>query len=154
MASTAGGPDARTACNVCRGAKPSKRVPLESTDRIEVVDGSSSSLYGNYAMGGVINIVGARPARRTFELKPQYGNHNSPKFDFIGSDVWDRLGVGVDGSMFDTDGFPIVAPSEKGIIDNNATVTYRNFNVKFDSKLPETIRTDPTQRGPRHRDRA
>ncbi|PYR06231.1 MAG: hypothetical protein DMG00_19530, partial [Acidobacteria bacterium] len=63
------------------------RVPLESTDRIEVVDGSSSSLYGNYAMGGVINIVGARPARRTFELKPQYGNQNSPKFDFIGSDV-------------------------------------------------------------------
>ena len=108
------------------------RVPLESTDRIEVVDGSSSSLYGNYAMGGVINIVGARPARRTFELKPQYGDHNSPKFDYIGSDVWDRLGVGVDGSMFDTDGFPIVAPSEKGIIDNNAIVTYRNFNVKFD----------------------
>src|SRR5205814_1757841 len=33
------------------------RVPLESTERIEVVDGSSSSLYGNYAMGGVINIV-------------------------------------------------------------------------------------------------
>ena len=36
------------------------RVPLESVDRIEVVDGSSSSLYGNYAMGGVINIVTSR----------------------------------------------------------------------------------------------
>src|SRR5882672_1987316 len=32
------------------------RVPLESADRIEVIDGSSSSLYGNYAMGGVISI--------------------------------------------------------------------------------------------------
>src|SRR3989441_12784931 len=116
------------------------RVPLESTDRIEVVDGSSSSLYGNYAMGGVINIVGARPARRTFELKPQYGNHNSPKFDFIGSDVWDKLGVGADGSMFDTDGFPIVAPREKGIIDNNATVTYRNFNVKFDYSATDRVK--------------
>ena len=31
------------------------RVPLERADRIEVVDSSSSSLYGNYAMGGVIN---------------------------------------------------------------------------------------------------
>src|SRR2546426_232680 len=55
------------------------RVPLESVDRIEVVDGSTSSLYGNYAMGGVINIVGNRPARRTIGLKPQYGNHRSPK---------------------------------------------------------------------------
>src|SRR6185503_11871026 len=48
------------------------RVPLESVNRIEVVDGPSSSLYGNYAMGGVINIMTARPARRTLELKPQY----------------------------------------------------------------------------------
>src|SRR5262245_56429859 len=47
------------------------RVPLENTDRIEVVDGSTSSLYGNYAMGGVINIVTSRPARRTVEIKPQ-----------------------------------------------------------------------------------
>ena len=60
------------------------RVPLESVDRIEVVDGSSSSLYGNYAMGGVINIVTSRASRRTVELKPQYGNHASPKLDYFG----------------------------------------------------------------------
>jgi outer membrane receptor protein involved in Fe transport len=108
------------------------RVPLESLDRIEVVDGSSSSLYGNYAMGGVINIVTSRPSRRTFELKPQYGNRNSPKLDYAASDVWGNLGVAVDGSLFDTDGFPIVVPSERGIIDNNATVKFRNVNVKVD----------------------
>src|SRR5688572_14218553 len=33
------------------------RVPLMDTERIEIVDGATSSLYGNYAMGGVINIV-------------------------------------------------------------------------------------------------
>src|SRR3989475_7354704 len=76
------------------------RVPLESTDRIEVVDGASSSLYGSYAMGGVINIVSSRPAARTAELKAQYGNRNSPKLDFFGSDVWGKLGVAVDGSIF------------------------------------------------------
>src|ERR671931_1422178 len=88
------------------------RVPLESTDRIEVVDGSSSSLYGNYAMGGVINIVTSRPARRTVDFKTQYGNRNSPKADFFASDVWGRIGLAVDGSMFRTDGFPIVVASE------------------------------------------
>ncbi len=82
------------------------RVPLESADRIEVVDGSGSSLYGNYAMGGVINIITAPPSRRTLELKPQYGNRNSPKVDVLGSDVWGKLGVVVDGSAFSTDGFP------------------------------------------------
>jgi len=108
------------------------RVPTESVDRIEVVDGSSSSLYGNYAMGGVINIVSARPERRSFDIKPQYGNHNSPKLDYTASDVWGKLGVTTDGSIFDTDGFPIVVPSEKGIIDINATVKFRNFNGKAD----------------------
>jgi outer membrane receptor protein involved in Fe transport len=108
------------------------RVPLESADRIEVVDGSSSSLYGNYAMGGVINIVTSRPARRSVDVKTQYGNRNSPKADFLASDVWGRLGVAVDGSVFRTDGFPIVAASERGRVDNNATVDFRNFNVKAD----------------------
>jgi len=107
------------------------RVPLESVDRIEVVDGSTSSLYGNYAMGGVINIV-SRLARRTIELKPQYGNHRSPKIDFFGSDVWGKLGAAVEGSVFDTRGFPIVAASERGLIDNNATVKFTNVNVKLD----------------------
>ncbi len=108
------------------------RVPLENVDRIEVVDGSSSSLYGNYAMGGVINIMSGRASRRTLELKPQYGNRNSPKLDVFGSDVWGRLSVVAGANVFDTDGFPIVIPDERGIIDNNATVKFQNYNVKFD----------------------
>jgi outer membrane receptor protein involved in Fe transport len=108
------------------------RVPMDSVDRIEVVDGSSSSLYGNYAMGGVINIVSSRPSRRTIELKTQYGNNNTPKADFFGSDVWGKLGLAVEGSVFDTDGFPIVVENERGVIDNNATVTFKNVNAKLD----------------------
>src|SRR4029453_13412838 len=45
------------------------RLPLESAERIEVVDSSSSSLYGNYAMGGVINVVTNPPEKRTLQLK-------------------------------------------------------------------------------------
>ena len=108
------------------------RVPLESAERIEIVDGSSSSLYGNYAMGGVINIMTSRPSRRTVDLKTQYGNRNSPKADFFASDVYGRLGLAVDGSVFRTDGFPIVAASERGRVDNNANVDFRNVNLKAD----------------------
>src|SRR5207244_3126345 len=50
------------------------RVPLESVDRVEVVEGPSSSVYGNYGMGGVINIVSARAKKQAFEIKPQFGN--------------------------------------------------------------------------------
>ena len=108
------------------------RVPLISVDRIEITEDTASSLYGNYAMGGVINIVTGRPTRRTIEVKPQYGNHNSPKFDFFASDAWNKVGVAVEGSFFDTDGFPIVAERERGPIDNNADVTYKNVSTKVE----------------------
>lgn len=116
------------------------RVPLEGVDRIEVVDGASSSLYGNFAMGGVINIVGTRAARRALDMRAQYGNRNSPKVDFFGSDVWGKVGVAVEGSFFDTDGFPTVIESERRPsdvnpgpgVDTRAAVNFQNVNVKLD----------------------
>ncbi len=108
------------------------RVPIDNVDRIEVVEGPSSSLYGNYGMGGVINIVSAKAARRTIEFKPQVGNHASRKADLFGSNVWGKLGVAVNGSAFDTDGFPIVAAGERGQIDNHAKVRFGTVNAKAD----------------------
>lgn len=116
------------------------RVPLESTDRIEVVDGSSSSLYGNYAMGGVINIVRARPTKRTIAVKSQYGTHRSPKVDLFGSDVWGKLAVSVDASAFETSGFPIIAPSEAGLVDTPATVSFHNASVKLDYSPTDRVK--------------
>jgi iron complex outermembrane receptor protein len=114
------------------------RVPLETVDRIEVVDSTSSSLYGNYAMGGVINIVTAPPARRTFELRSQYGSRRTPKLDVSASDVWGRVRAMVSGSVFDTDGYPPVVASERGLVDNNASVAFGNFGLK--------LQYDPTDR--------
>src|SRR5437899_4340592 len=115
------------------------RVPLEATDRIEVVDGTGSSLYGNYAMGGVINIVTGPPVRRTLDVKTQYGNLNSPKLDFAGSDVWGKVSAAADGTLFDTDGFPIVVENERGAVDNKASVDFRNFNLKLDYRPSTAI---------------
>lgn len=108
------------------------RVPLESSERIEVVDGSTSSLYGNYAMGGVINFVTNPPTPKTLDVKAQYGNRSTPKLDFLGSHVWGKLGLTVDGNVFDTDGYPIVRASERGKVDNNAAARFWNLNVKLD----------------------
>lgn len=106
------------------------RIPLEDADRIEVIDGSTSSLYGNYAMGGVISITTARAQRRTIEFKPQYGSLNSPKLDLFGSDVWGKVSLTADGSFFKTDGFPIVIAKERGLVDNKANVDFQNVNVR------------------------
>jgi iron complex outermembrane recepter protein len=108
------------------------RVPLMDTERIEVVDGATSSLYGNYAMGGVINIVTHRAEPRTVVFKPQYGNRNTPKMDLFASDVWGKLGVTLNATTFDTDGYTIVAEEERGSIDIPANVKYQTASGKLD----------------------
>jgi outer membrane receptor protein involved in Fe transport len=108
------------------------RVPMMNAERIEVVDGATSSLYGNYAMGGVINIVTNRPTPATLIFKPQYGNRSTPKMDLFASNVWGRLGVTLDASTLQTDGYAIVAEEERGAIDNEANVRYQNVSVKLE----------------------
>lgn len=117
------------------------RVPMVSVDRIELTEDTASGLYGNYAMGGVINIVTSRPTSRTLELKPQYGSFSgknagtdagsTPKVDMFASHVWKQVGFAVEGSVFNTDGFKTVT-TEAGPIDNNAKVDYRNVTGKVE----------------------
>ena len=108
------------------------RVPLMNAERIEIVDGATSSLYGNYAMGGVINIVTNRPTPRTLIFKAQYGNRATPKMDLFASDVWGKLGVMFDATTLRTDGYTPVAPEERGTVDNEANVRYQNVSGKLD----------------------
>ena len=115
------------------------RVALESVERVEVVDGTSSSVWGNYAMGGVINVVSSRPRPRTFEFRTQGGNNGTGKADFLASDVWGKFGAALEGSFFGTNGFPIVVENERGPIDTQATVDYQNLGVKLDYSASERV---------------
>lgn len=49
------------------------RITLENVERIEIVKGPVSSLYGTDALGGVINIITRAPERFTLKLRPEYG---------------------------------------------------------------------------------
>lgn len=49
-------------------------MAVEDVERIEVVKGPFSSLYGGYAMGGVVSIVTKMPEKREFIFKTGYGS--------------------------------------------------------------------------------
>ena len=72
-------------------------------------------------------------------MRAQYGNLNSPKVDFFGSDVLGKLGVAVEGSLFDTDGYPDRRRNRREHRRARTrrwtprrTSTSRNVNVKLD----------------------
>jgi outer membrane cobalamin receptor len=53
------------------------KVPLESIEPLEVVRGGGSALYGNYALGGVINIVTRKPQASGIQGKLDGGTRDT-----------------------------------------------------------------------------
>jgi outer membrane receptor protein involved in Fe transport len=108
------------------------RVPMSSIDRIEIVEGPSSNVYGNFAMGGVIHVLTRPPEKRTLRAEARFGNREIAKLDFSASDVWGPVGLSLDGSVFHTDGYKIVAPDQRGQVDIEANTEHENFNLKLE----------------------
>lgn len=52
-------------------------IPIDSVDKIEVIRGSNSVLYGAEAMGGVVNIITKHGSEPKTTVKAMYGNYNS-----------------------------------------------------------------------------
>lgn len=82
--------------------------PLEAIERIEVVRGPMSSLYGSDAMGGVVNVItrsiaeswrGSLRVNGTLQLAEDYGNFYGSNFYISGPVVGDAVGLQVQGSI-------------------------------------------------------
>lgn len=88
------------------GAVTWESVPAETVERIEVVPGPFSSLYGGSAMGGVINIITKTPAKREFSVKGGYGTDNFKSGSLVYQDrVGERVGIVFDYAYKESDGY-------------------------------------------------
>ena len=84
--------------------------PMSAIERIEVIRGPMSTLYGSDAMGGVINIItkkvssqwgGSISADYTLQEHSQYGDTGGTSFYASGPLVDNLLGLSVRGSFWD-----------------------------------------------------
>ncbi|MCH8268473.1 MAG: TonB-dependent receptor [Acidobacteria bacterium] len=96
------------------------RIPFLSIQQVELANGGGSSLYGNYALGGVLQLLKRIPEPATFEFQGQGGSRESLRGDLYGSHRIGPWGFSVAGSFFDFDGYPIVVESQRGAVDINA----------------------------------
>lgn len=111
------------------------KVPRLGIERIEVVRGSGSSVWGNYALGGVINIITRRPEKRALFFDGSYGNRGTANLDLLLSDARGPVGLTLEGNFFETDGFKVVRESQRGAIDINADSEHQTFNGRLEYRL-------------------
>jgi outer membrane receptor protein involved in Fe transport len=58
-----------------------KMLPLLDIDRIEIVKGAGSALYGSNAMGGVVNLITKPPTGRlAVQFRSMYGRYDNPHY--------------------------------------------------------------------------
>lgn len=58
-----------------------EQLPVNMIDRIEVVRGGGSSLYGSSAIGGTVNVITKIPKKNSFEIDYNYQNINQQTSD-------------------------------------------------------------------------
>jgi len=99
------------------------RIPLNTIERIEVVKGSGSLLYGSGAMGGTINIVTKRPKREKSDLTINAGYGSQDTYQLSaehGMFLSDDFGYYLTASRRETDGFR-----------DNSDLTHNDVSLKL-----------------------
>lgn len=83
-------------------------LPIESIERIEVIPGGGGILYGDKAIGGVINIITKSPENKQYygSVYTNYGSNNLRKVGFdYGTKLTENLITEVEYNDYNSDGW-------------------------------------------------
>lgn len=82
------------------------RVPLDNIDRVEIVRGGGSPLWGSAAMGGVVNVITRAPAGAMLDVDAAGGSYGSYNVDAYGAyRVSDQFALSLNTAFSGTAGY-------------------------------------------------
>ena len=108
------------------------RVPVASLDEAQVVPGGVSSLYGNDALGGVINLERRSSVLTNFAAEGSFGNNNTPFGSAFGSVRAGQWAVSGSAEGFNSDGYIDVPANIRGSVDTPVSSEHSTGDVKVE----------------------
>jgi outer membrane receptor protein involved in Fe transport len=100
--------------------------PELAVQSVELVRGGASDLYGSSAIGGVVNLIPARPSSDLAELRSSYGAEGTFDENLLAQTKRGSWGLQVAGGALGTDGYIQEAPWQRGPVDTNSNVHSQN----------------------------
>jgi iron complex outermembrane recepter protein len=98
-------------------------IPTSEIERVEVVRGPYSALYGGNAMGGVVNILTKPVDRRNFELNSQFGSQNTGNYSANYSERFlGKLGISAGYQRGQTVGYPSTLTTKTATTGTSGTL--------------------------------
>jgi outer membrane receptor protein involved in Fe transport len=107
------------------------RVPRESLDRVEVVRGAASDLYGSAALGGVVGMITKATAGPLLALETSYGNEQTLDGSFFTGSAYRKLNFTLAGELQNTDGYIVVPEQQRGPIDTRVDSRHSAVNLRI-----------------------
>jgi outer membrane receptor protein involved in Fe transport len=109
------------------------RVPKTLLDRVEVLEGGGSNLYGNGAMGGVISFFSHPIVPGSFQLQADAGSRRARHaFAAAGVPVTSALTAMLSGDYLDGGGYTLIAPGNAGPVDHPSVISSRNAMARLE----------------------
>ncbi len=130
-----------------------QQIPARSIERIEIIKGAASALYGSSAIAGVINIITKKPGKKPeATVNMQFGQHNTNNYGFDASFKKDKMDVMLTAQKNTGDAFNEPDPSDKDYLpavysdrvmtdDINTGVRINWYDISGGDKLTLTGRT-------------
>jgi iron complex outermembrane receptor protein len=120
------------------------RIPIAAVDRVEVVRGGASDLYGADALAGVVQVLTRRPDRPQARFDLEGATHSTGRVSLFAGAARDEWRGTVAGEAFSTDGYVLVPESDRGSIDRPATSRYTSGRVDAGYRPSSVFSVDVT----------
>jgi outer membrane receptor protein involved in Fe transport len=110
------------------------RVPRAALERIEVLRGAGSDLYGSSALGGVVQLFRRDSRTPGIIADGSFGELGSADGSLFASTAWKDWGASVAAESSRTDGYVAVDPADRGPVDTPVASRHNTLEVTVERR--------------------
>lgn len=110
-------------------------IPLEEIDHIEIITGSESVLYGDQAVGGVINIITKKPAADNNKISCNAGSFNQHSCYGSFNHSFKKINYNINALINDTHGYRDHNDYNQNLLSGNFLYGDKPSSIGFDYRI-------------------